>query len=188
MDSVHTDVYGEDMKHNKNRGSGSAIFGLILMLPFVALGVGRVWKSVQFDRHCEGRLKRAADANTIPIARKELDDAIRYLEETRRTEGYTSIIYQTPDEDVGFWYGNLKASSDELRRAEARKDMPQLESSNLLMKLRETLLDHGKEGTTVTVPMGISIYPANRPWVVMWCATGSLAFFGAVWIGVWIYG
>ena len=36
-----------------------------------------------------------------------------------------------------------------------------LEKTNVLMKLRETLTDESEDGTEVTVPNGISIYPNN---------------------------
>ncbi len=41
------------------------------------------------------------------------------------TSGYTSILWQTPDEDIGFWYTNLKASQQELQN---------LQSNNALEK------------------------------------------------------
>jgi hypothetical protein len=69
------------------------------------------------------------------------------------------VLWRTPSEDIGFWYYNLYTSRQELENL--RPDATQLEKSNVLMKLRETLLDQTGGSTHVTVPAGISIYPHN---------------------------
>ena len=38
-----------------------------------------------------------------------------------------------------------------------------LEKTNILMKLRETLIDDG-EKTKVTIPPGLSVFPDNKRW------------------------
>jgi hypothetical protein len=134
------------------------MIAFVLCLPFLGWATTRVVQDIQFDRNVEGHLKRAADANTIELAEEELAGVIAYLEQTGMTTGYTSILWRTPDEDIGFWYRNLKASLDELRKAP--KEATQLENSNLLIKLRETLVDHGRS-IEVTVPPGASIFPNN---------------------------
>ena len=40
-------------------------------------------KNIQFDRNCGGYLKRAADANTIELAKVELSRAIKYMDENK---------------------------------------------------------------------------------------------------------
>ena len=67
-------------------------------------------------------------------------------------------------EDVGFWYQNLKASLGELDQVSLTAS--QLEKSNLLIKLRETLLDQGKEGISITSPDGISRFPLNTAYAI----------------------
>jgi hypothetical protein len=119
----------------------------------------RIYNSVVFDIHCEGHLKRAADSNTVETAQKELAVAIKYLEDHNMNQGYTSVLWKTPSEDVGFWYQNLKAAHAELSKVNS--ETTQLERTNILMKLRETLLDHGKDGDHVTAPDGISVFPNN---------------------------
>jgi len=118
-----------------------------------------VWV-IQFDRGAGGYLKRAADANTIDLAERELSKALRYIEFNNMTSGYTSVSYKTPDEDVEYWYENLYRSVKELREVPINAD--QLVKSNVLMKLRETLTDSSKDGTDLTVPTGISRYPYNK--------------------------
>lgn len=143
--------------------------GIILLLPLIIWGTLRTINSINFDIDCGGHLKRAADANTVDMAKKELEFAINYLEQRVIIQGYTSVLYQTPDEDVAFWYTNLKQSYGELKQV--TEQTSQLEKSNLLIKLRETLLDQEKDGAKITHPFGISIFPHN----------GSYAIFG--WIG-----
>jgi hypothetical protein len=143
-----------------------SVFGIIIV------------KSISLKQNCTGYLKRAADANTIEIARVELAKAISYLEENNLTSGYTSVLYKTPDEDIEFWYNNLKSSQNELLKV--TENTSSLEKSNLLMKLRETLIDNGKDGETLTVPNGLSRYPNNLLWgLLMWT---SLIFL----IGIFI--
>lgn len=132
--------------------------------------------SVVFERECGGRLKRAADANTVEVARKELDAAVSYLKESGITKGYTSVFYRTPEDDIGFWYSNLSAAKAEL---DGIKDTsPKLERSNVLMKLRETLLDQNGEGKTiVTTPPGIEVYPSNRFFAAWSTVSGACLLF-----------
>lgn len=157
-----------------------SIVGCVLGLLWVGT---MIYNSIQFDRHCEGYLKRAADANTVEMAKEQLSLAVNYCEANGLTSGYTSVIYTTPDEDVAFWYKNLKSSLAELNAVSP--NATQLEKTNVLMKLRETLLDTDNKGETiVTYPSGIPQFPYNRGYVG-WCAFscimillfGFLAYF-----------
>lgn len=135
------------------------VFAALSVLSLVLWLTTRVVIAIHFEQNLSGHLKRAADANTIEIAIQEMEMIIGYLDNNELTNGYTSVLYRTPDEDIGFWYQNLSASLKELK--EVKPDASQLEKSNILMKLRETLLDSGKEGQSTTEPCGISIYPNN---------------------------
>lgn len=133
-------------------------------------------QTIQFQQECGGYVKRAADANTVPMAEQELARVVLYLEEKNLTEGYTSVFYRTPNEDVGFWYRNLKSALEELRKIQP--DATQLETSNVLIKLRETLLDRDDEKTSVTVPAGIEVYPYNKAfayWTLLSLGTAIVA-------------
>jgi hypothetical protein len=129
---------------------------------FGLLGVygGLIIRDITFTQNCGGFLKQAADANTIELAQEKLAKAAEYAEAKGLTEGYTSIIYKTPDEDIGFWFKNLTASLAELKSVDPNATL--LEKTNVLMKLRESLLDDGDEGTKVTLPAGISKFPYNK--------------------------
>lgn len=149
---------------------------IFFCLCFIGWGAVRTIAYIQYDRNCGGHLKRAADANTVELARTELETSLKYLEANNMTSGYTSVFYTTPDEDIGFWYTNLNASLGELNAV--RAEASPLERSNLLMKLRETLLDKDK----INDPTGISIYPHNTG-LALWLILASLfcAITGFCW-------
>lgn len=157
--------------------AGRIITFFVGFLILALVGSCRIVNEIWFDRGCEGFLKQASDANTVDVAKDRLAQAIKYLDDNNLTSGYTSIVYRTPSDDVGFWYNNLKASMNELESVP--EDANQLLRSNLLIKLRETLLDHGQSGDSVTSPNGISIYPNN---MVFCLATifGAVLLVGAV--------
>ena len=136
---------------------------------FVLWCTARIYNDVQFNIHCGGYLERASYANTIELASPALTKAIQYVENNGLTNGFTSIIYRTPDEDMGFWYSNLKQAEDELSKI--KPDSTALEKSNVLMKLRESLTSHNSEGSQLICPDGISIYPLNA----LYCFAGWMS-------------
>jgi hypothetical protein len=109
---------------------------------------------------CGGHIKLAADANSIELAKSELKIAIDYAEAHGLTEGYTSVLFRVPTDNLAFWYTNMKSAYQEL--CELPTDATPLERTNVLMKLRETLMDSGEKGDHVTKPDGISVYPHNK--------------------------
>ena len=126
----------------------------------IVIGIGgyvpwvySIVKGIQFDANCGDYLKLAADANSIDIAEKHLSTAIKYLEENDMTSGYTKIINYYPKNDFGLWYENLKTAQTQLQETQSR-EYTELEESNVLMKLRETLLDG--DGY-LTHPEGVSM-------------------------------
>ena len=148
--------------------------GVLLILVFLAWVVFRIVNVITFGIDCEGHIKRAADANTVELATQEMRTVVSYLESHGMTSGYTSVIYRTPDEDMGFWHKNLKSSLQELE--DVSPQATQLEKSNVLMKLRETLLDEG-QSVSVTSPTGISVFPNNTAYAI-WGVIGLV--FGIV--------
>ena len=136
---------------------------VIILLSLIPLIIVMV-KSIKLEQNCTGNLERASNANTIETAIEELNSSIGYLEENKLTTGYTSVFYRTPDEDISFFYKNLVDSRDELMKVDSTTT--QLERTNLLMKLRETLTHNdGENGTSVTYPDGLSRYPNNGMWM-----------------------
>ena len=146
------------------------IIGILLCIPFLFFSGARIYKNINYGIECDGHLKRAADTNTVNLAKQEMNIALKYIESHGMKVGYTSVLYNTPSEDVGFWYQNLSSSLKELN--EVTDNSSQLEKSNILMKLRETLLDSGEKGHSITQPTGISIFPNNFAYMIWgWLST-----------------
>ena len=155
------------------------VIGVMLLFPVLLWAGLRIYNGIVYNIDCGGHIKRAADANTVELAIQEMKTVVAYLEARGMTSGYTSVLYRTPDEDIGFWYQNLKASLGELEKI--TPETTQLERSNILIKLRETLLDHG-QSVSVTQPSGISIYPNNVAyawfgWLGLVAAIGGAVLF-----------
>lgn len=141
----------------------AAVFLTVIALLIMSI---QAWKFIDFNRHCSGHLKRAADANSIPLAISELEIAVNYMEQHELTEGYSSVLYETPDQDIGFWYKNINSALKDLKTLDPKASS--LEKSNVLLKLRETLLDHSGQAEQVTTPRGVSIFPHNVLFAGVW--------------------
>ena len=107
------------------------VLGAVL---FLAWMITRIVSGIHLQQDFTGHLKRASDANRIELAEQELGTAVKYLEDNNLTSGYTSILWQTPDEDIKFFYDNLKGAHEELKSIPDTVSL--LESSNQLIKLR----------------------------------------------------
>jgi hypothetical protein len=142
----------------------------------------RIWLLIAFDCGCGDHLKRAADANTISLEKQELQTAVKYLEDNKLTEGSTKMIFDYPRYELGFFYANLRASLTELDTISPQAS--QLEKSNVLLKLRETLIDHGSYGDSVTCPEGITVFP--HQWFYLLWGAGSLWVVSSC-LCVWIH-
>ena len=175
----NSQLFAEKMsiKEKTKRNKSLVIAGLIssiLYLIGILVTVGIL--AVKMNQNCLGHLKRAADASSIETADQELSIAIEYLEKEGLTKGYTSIFWQTPDEDIEFWYKNIKSAKEEIESLP--KNSSPLEKSTMLIKLRETLLDHGDKGSeSITCPDGLSRYPNNILFLVLFLSSFGLIFF-----------
>lgn len=142
------------------------VFGLLF---FTCAGI-MAYKAIKFDRGCAGYLKRAADASTIELAKEQLLTSVMYAEEHNLTSGYTSVLYRTPNEDIGYWYRNIKTSYAELEYVTMlERTMNALYEDEItlkLIKLREVLLDNDCGSESATFPSGISIYPHNKLYAI----------------------
>ena len=137
------------------------IKGLILLLCFIIpifLYGTAIAKTINMKAECIGYLEMAADANSVELAEKHLSKGIEYLEKNNLKYGSTGIFFHTPGNNIEFWYENLKSAQIQLQEFESESE---LEESNILMKLRETLLDETGE---VTHPNMISFYPNHALW------------------------
>ncbi len=159
----------------------AAVVAIVFTLSLAAYGVTNFFLGISYKNNVGGHLKRAADSNTVELAKQELQTALTWLEQHGKTSGHTSIFWNTPDEDIGFWYNNLKSSLDELEKLPATSSA--MEKSNMLMKLRETLLDADEKGTHVTEPDGIKRHPHNLAYALWAWISGILALIGWIIVG-----
>lgn len=134
----------------------------VILLALISTVIGASIVQIRFYQRCTGYLERAANANTVELAADALKTAIDYLELNSLKDGYTSIFWNTPDEDISFFYRNLKDAHSELNSLPTSATT--LEKSNVLLKLRETLIGAGSEGDCLIYPDGLSRYPYNGYW------------------------
>lgn len=149
------------------------------IVPFVIYG-SAFFKTINMNADCISYFEMAADANSVELAEKHLSTGIKYLEENDLTEGNTKIFVYKPTSDFGLWYENLKSAQSQLQELNAKEELTELEESNALMKLRETLLN--SEGS-VTHPSMISFYPNHVGWFWALCLIWILWGF-ALWFGI----
>ena len=136
----------------------AVIFGIMSIVSFLLCEAVMSIKEYQFDKKCKQYIKLVADASSIELATEYLEKAIVYCENNDLTEGYTAVFFKQPKNDIGIWYRNLKVAFEELKNLPV--DSTPLEQSNLLMRIRESLIDEGNNAR-VTVPSGIHLYPNN---------------------------
>lgn len=136
-----------------------ALFIILAVICFASpffTWVPSIISDIEFSANCGDYLELSADATNVKIAEKHLTKAIDYLEKNNLTSGYTKIFVYYPKNDIGLWYENLKETQTELRAMLEKEEITELEESNMLMKLRETILDNAGY---VTHPAGISLHP-----------------------------
>lgn len=148
---------------------------LLLIVIGAIVPIINIVMAIEFKQQCSGYLKQAADANTVELASERIGMAIEYIESHNLTSGYTSVLWKTEDENIGYWYQNIKACQKELQDC---KDGTQLEKSNVLMKVRESLTDNGEKGTELTIPAGLSRYPNNAMWGILRAISYILIIMG----------
>jgi len=158
---------------------------MVSVVGLIVLGTFDICFSYGFSMGCEQYLKRAADANTIELAQENLSTALAYVEKHDLTHGTVGIFLRQPKNDINYWHRNLTSSIDELSKV--TDETTQLEKSNILMKLRETLTDvSGGEtgGTCITHPSGIQVYPLNKLFFWLYSVLSTLLVCSGLAIGI----
>lgn len=164
---------------NRDTRIGCCIVAIVLgVVGALAWGGIHGVSRIQFGRHCLGYLKNAADSNTVETAVTRLSLAVDYIEKNRLTSGFTSIVWTAPNEDVEFWATNITSALTELKGVPA--SATPLEKSNVLMKLRETILDDSDGGQVVTCPAGLSVFPYNTSLCWLACLSVLLGVGGII--------
>lgn len=153
----------------KSKGGYVSIFIILASITYGA--VCYLGFYYPFKSQCAGYLGRAANATNISIASTEMEKALKYIEDNDLKSGSTAIFFEYPKHDIEYWYNNLKSTYDELNNVDISK-ITNLESSNMLLKLREVVLN--EEGG-VTYPPYVYFYPYH---VVMIVFLWVLGFVG----------
>lgn len=156
----------------------------ISIVVFLMWGVIRVFRYYEFKNNCGGYLTRAANANSIELAEENLTRAIEYLENNNLTSGQVSIFLRQPKNDITYWYKNLKSAQAQLQNINT-DEISNLEESNILMKLRETLTENSSDGTILVLPEGIEIFPKNVAFL-LWGVVSFVAIFVFGWRSTWV--
>lgn len=151
--------------------------GIILILLSLIVPIILLVKSAQFNQDCQGYLRQCSNASSVELALDRLELAIQYIEENDLTTGYTSILWKTEADNIGYWYDNLKTCQKELEQA---INLPQLEQTNTLMRVRESLLENGENGEYLILPNGIVKYPHNLLYAILIWVSFGLALLGCV--------
>ncbi len=150
-----------------------AVMLITPMLIWVATRGYFIWR---FNSAVKTPLVRAVEATTVDAAVSELKGVVSYLHNARLTSGHTSILYRTPPEDVGAWYGNIEGYLGELRQFLGEPGSR--ERVNRLLERRRTLI--GTSDVKVRVPPGISVYPHNKVWGVFGAVSLILFVIGVL--------
>lgn len=149
--------------------------GIISLIAFLGWVAVRVYCGIQFNIGIENYISQAASSPSPQVASDKLSVAIAEIERQRLTQGNTGVLFTYPTNDVGFWYKRLTDSRAILMRLPPGD--AELEVSNTMMRVHESLVANGKEGSSVIAPEGISIFPHNVAF--FWWGLLSLLFFCA---------
>ena len=134
-------------------------------------------RGIDLEQRVTGHLELAASANQPGLAVAELRAAVTGMnadiaacDEPHRC--YTSVLWKTPAEDVGFWKANIIATIADLEALPP--DADHLVVSNVLLKVRDTLTEQGNGGTRLVGPTGLCKYPHNGAFA-LWALCSALA-------------
>jgi len=65
-----------------------------------------------FDAECASYVRSAAKATDRAVADKHFMHAVDWLKANGMTEGFTSVLYNGPEEDVSEWFAKLNSVAD----------------------------------------------------------------------------
>ena len=132
-----------------------------------------------------GHLERAANTTLTETALNELGIGVDYLEIKQMTSGFTSVVWNTPDEDVGYFYTNLKNAYANLHKINYTGT--EIEKSNALLKLKESLIyNNGKHGDKVIYPDDLQYYQNKYIWAFFDYSSGFLFIYLILYALYWM--
>lgn len=93
------------------------LLAILLILTSILIYRGRYQKESILSQNVTEKLTKAANANTIEIAKEELSQSLAYLESKKLTKGFTSLIWKTKNENIGYWFKNLETNHQKLKHS-----------------------------------------------------------------------
>ena len=87
------------------------VMAIIFTLSFFTWAGARIVKAHLFNVECKQYIKRAADANTVELAKEELSKAISYADEKGLTNGVVSIFLHQPKNDLSYCHNEAMGFS-----------------------------------------------------------------------------
>lgn len=168
------------------QGTTAVIVLFLSILTFAAWGVSRIHAGQQFANRYESNVLAAHNTDDMTKAHKYIKRAREYLEGQGNTKGYTSCLYESPDEDVSELYDAVKDVESSLEKAVKGGDNPTdsawrkwLERKGLVAK--KDPKDAECKTYKVEIPSGISVHPYNSHYSL--AAWGSLfsTIISAIW-------
>ncbi len=148
------------MKKLKNSKTLFCLFVVLIIGSLISIatwGAIRACRYLSFYKGCESFLKNSVYTDSITLTKTELSYAISYLEEKDLTHGRVSIITQDINNDIGYFYENLKEQYMLLVEAE-NKNLNDREQEDVLKIYRKNICNNFG---SPKIPNGITIYPYN---------------------------
>lgn len=130
----------------------------VLLLSIVSLVLflmTRFFNDIHYAFECKRNLGIAVQTESISEARNRLRRAIDLVRKKGATNGYTSILRKTEDENVELWFNNLISA---LAEVDEWEKLLFLEKEESLEKIRKILTFDGE----IVIPNGIAVAPHNR--------------------------
>ncbi|MBN2458725.1 hypothetical protein JXB28_00415 [Candidatus Woesearchaeota archaeon] len=153
------------------RSFGKVLVTLGVIL-FIFLSVLCITRWYSMKKGCTSYLKLTGDAPTVQLANEFLSHALDYIERHNLTKGNSAILFPTSESDLEIWYKQIlgaKNTADRiLQKGEPKTELEQIENDNALMKIREVVIDHTKQGAKVTTPKNIVWFPYQVLIAVGW--------------------
>lgn len=139
--------------------------------------------SIQFDQKCSGHILNACNATTVELASSELRTALDYLEEKELITGYTSILYKTEKDNIGFFYNNVKNCYEYVETLKEQNIEPfnqALQLQSIKDKLVAELGHKNGKAEFIRKPQGISRYPHNLAYCIWVSSSILLLIIGSI--------
>lgn len=128
---------------------------------------------INYVQECGSYINQINNANDPELALKNINIAIKYLEDNDITHGYTSAIYKTEGDNIEFFYKNLLSCRKNIQdfinkymnNGNNVIDDSVIGKQYAWQMIKEKYFDElGFKGE----PLGISRYPHNTAYMIMW--------------------